>query len=221
MTIVEITLPPGIEADALRPMVAPARTALLVIDAQVDFIAPDGPAARAGVDMSAAHRALDKVTALIDAARRAGVTAVFIRVVTREETDSRALRLFHARRSGGNVASPAICRAGTPGADYYGVRPAPGEIEIEKTLYSSFAGTPLDAELRSRGIETLVVCGFTTECCVDSTVRDAFHRNYNLFVVTDACAAYDPAMHLAALRALSENCALLAETSAVIAAWRP
>ena len=145
---------------------------------------------------------------------------VFVRVITRDGTDSEALKLFHMRRSKGNVGSVAICRAGTKGADYYGVQPEAGDLEIEKVLYSTFYGTNFDEELRKRGIETLVVCGFTTECCVDSTVRDAFHRNYNVFIVQDACSAYDPAMHLGALYALSENCALLADTDDVVAAWR-
>jgi len=66
-----------------------------------------------------------------------------------------------------------------------------------------------------------VVTGMTTECCVDSTVRDAFHRDINVFVVADACAAYDAAEHEASLRALGNNCAVLVESSTVLAGWQP
>ena len=64
-------------------------------------------------------------------------------------------------------------------------------MEVEKPLYSSFVGTDLDARLRARGIDKLVIAGFTTDCCVDCTVRDAFHRNYDVFIVADACASYE------------------------------
>jgi nicotinamidase-related amidase len=73
--------------------------------------------------------------------------------------------------------------------------------------------------LRGAGIDTLVVAGFTTDCCVDCTVRDAFHLNYNVFIVSDACAAYEESLHLGGLDALSKNCALLTESEAVLEAW--
>jgi nicotinamidase-related amidase len=114
----------------------------------------------------------------------------------------------------------ALCRAGTPGADYYRISPQPGDWEIEKPLFSSFVGTDLDERLRAAGIGTLVVAGFTSDCCVDCTVRDAFHRNYDVFVVADACAAYEEPLHIGALDALSKNCALLTDTEAVLGAWK-
>lgn len=208
-----------VPAGSLPPMIPSRKTALLVIDAQVDFIAPYGLIGRAGVDLAPLESPLKKVNDLIAAARTAGVAAVLVRVVTEESTDSTALKLLTERR-GLPPEAIAICRAGTDGANYYGVDPRLGDIHIEKPLYSSFVGTTLDEQLRARGIDTLVVCGFTTECCVDSTVRDAFHRNYNVFVVSDACAAYGPDLHYGALNALSKNCALLVSSSAVIATWR-
>jgi nicotinamidase-related amidase len=144
---------------------------------------------------------------------------VFIRVVTRAETDSDALKNLHARK-GRPPQAVAICRAGTTGADYYRVRPEPGDWEVEKPLYSSFVGTDLDARLRAARIDTLVVTGFTSDCCVDCTVRDAFHRNYDVFVVSDACAAYEHSLHMGALDALSKNCAMLTQAGAVLGAWK-
>ena len=64
---------------------------------------------------------------------------------------------------------------------------------IPKIRYSGFFGTNLDAGLRALGVDTLLVCGLTTECCVDSTVRDAFHADYHVFHrAADACGAYEP-----------------------------
>jgi nicotinamidase-related amidase len=213
-----VLLDPLIDAAALPPMIAPARTALVIIDVQEDFVSPAGAAGRWGVDLAALEPPLQKIEALIAAARAAGVTLAYIRVLTRPETDSDALKALH-RRKGLPPQAVAICRAGTSGADYYRIRPQAGDIEIQKPLYSSFIGTDFDARLRARGVDTLVVVGFTTDCCVDCTVRDAFHRNYDVFVVTDACAAYEQDLHIGALNGLSKNCAMLTDTAAVLSAW--
>jgi len=212
-------LPDVVDAALLGPMLAPARTALLVIDVQNDFVAPDGALGRDGLDMAPLEEPLQRVEALIAAARAAGVTLVFVRVVTRPETDSNALKLL-TERKGQQLDTVAICRAGTPGADYYRVQPRAGELEVEKPLYSAFAGTLLEPQLRARGIDTLLVCGFTTECCVDSTVRDAFHRDFNVFIAFDACAAYLPDLHHASLNALALSCALLVDSHAAAQAWQ-
>ena len=209
---------PVVDSALLPPMIAPARTALVVVDVQEDFVSPTGAAGHWGIDLGVLEPPLRNVEALIDAARAKGVALVFLRVVTRPETDSDALKALH-RRKGRAPEALAICRAGTPGADYYRVRPEPGDIEIEKVLYSGFVGTDLDAQLRARGIDTLVMTGFTTDCCVDCTARDAFHRNYDVFVVTDACGAYEDDLHRGALNGLSKNCALLTDTQSVLNAW--
>jgi nicotinamidase-related amidase len=205
---------PHIEPGA---MIAPARTALIVVDVQVDFAAPEGLIGRYGTDMSPAEAAIDRIEALIAAARKAGATVGFMRVMTRPETDSNALRTWMARR--GTPGSEGICRIGSGGEDYYRVAPEPGDIEIGKLAYSSFHGTDLEEQLRARGIDTLVMTGLTTDCCVDSTTRDAFHRDFHTFVVSDACASFDEALHHHALAALNEHTSLLVTTDAVAAAW--
>ncbi|WP_177198483.1 cysteine hydrolase family protein [Novosphingobium sp. CF614] len=208
---------PHIDPARLPGMIDPARTALVVVDVQVDFAAPEGLLGRLGVDLSAAHEAIDRCERLVAAARRAGATVALMRVVTRPETDSRALKTLMARR--GQPGGEAICRAEGGGADYYRIFPEPGDIEVQKLLYDSFHGTDFDARLRARDIDTLVVCGLSTDCCVDQTARAAFHRDYDVFLVSDACAAYEPGLHESALNALEKNCALLTTTDAVEAAW--
>ena len=64
-----------------------------------------------------------------------------------------------------------------------------------------------------------MVAGLTTECCIDSSVRDAFERDYHVFVVGDATACYDPALHQAALKALALNCATMVSSAEICAAW--
>jgi len=214
----EVSALPHVEASALPEMIDPARTALVVIDVQQDFVGPDGAMARIGVDMSGVAPALDRIEQLIAAARTAGATVAFARVISTPETDSNALKLLNARK-GRPPQSIGICRAGQPGSDYYRVTPQPGDIEQPKRLFNTFHGTDFDTRLMARGVDTLVVVGFTTDCCVDATCRDAFHRDYSVFVVSDATDAYSPDLHAGALRALQKNVALLVDTDSVVGAW--
>ncbi|MGC6400279.1 cysteine hydrolase family protein [Sphingomonas sp. FW199] len=214
----EADILPHVEPEALAPMLDPATTALVVVDVQTDFASPHGLLGRVGVDLSSVPPALANIQALIAAARTAGATIAFMRVVTRPETDSDALKTLMLRK--GMPGGEAICRIEDGGADYFGVTPEPGDVEIDKLLYDSFHGTDLDAQLRARGVETLVMTGFSTDCCVDQTARAAFHHGYHVFIVSDATAAYDPTLHASALTILHKNCALLVTASNVLRAWR-
>ncbi|MHB8286954.1 MAG: cysteine hydrolase family protein [Caulobacteraceae bacterium] len=208
----------GLSIEALGPMLAPASTALVIVDVQRDFAAPDGAMAQVGCDLSDVEPTIDRIEGLIAAARKVGASLAFIRVVTDAKTDSRALKLFY-QRQGYPADALDICRAGTPGIDYYRVQPKAGEIEIAKLLFSSFVGTDFDAQLKARGVDTLVFTGLTTECCIDCTVRDAFHHDYSCFLVDDACSAYGEETHLAALSGLMKNCALAVSSADVEAVW--
>jgi biuret amidohydrolase len=208
------------EPGRLHGMLDPGRTALVVVDVQVDFAAPDGAMAAFGADLSTVGPAIDRMAEVIAAARRAGLVLVWLRVVTREDTDSAASRRLYARR-GLDPSALAVCRAGTRGCGYHRLAPQPGDLEIQKTLYSGFHGTRLDEELRSRNIGSLVLVGLTTECCVDSTARDAYHRGYDVFLVTDACAAYHAGFHTGPLQALSQSFALLTDTRTLCQALEP
>jgi nicotinamidase-related amidase len=215
---IEIALPEYgfLDTAMFAGMIDPARTALLVIDIQRDFAAPGGFCERVGADLSTMEPAIDRVLSIIPAARRAGLAIVFMRVITRDETDPPAMLRLMERR--GRPGGAALCRAGTEGADYYRVRPEPGDIEIEKRRFDGFLETDLDARLRERGIDAVIVTGVSTDCCVDSTARAAFQRDYDVFVTADACAAGSPHLHHGALAALEQNVALLVEARTVVEA---
>ena len=205
---------------ALSPeWIAPARTALLLIDMQVDFGAPDGAMGRMGLSMTAPAAAMAQAERLAAAGRAAGVAPVFIGLQTRADTDSRAWKERMRRRGGNADSQSGVCREGTHGADFIGPVPRDGDLVIAKLRYSGFYGTPLDTVLKARGIDTLIACGLTTECCVDCTVRDAFHLDYHVFIPADACAAYEPSLHAGALESLALNCAILTTADDIIQAW--
>lgn len=203
----------------LSAWIAPQRTALLVIDMQVDFASPGGVLGRNGANLSAVPAALSAAARLVHGARAAGATVIFIRLETRPESDSQTWKERTRRMGGVPEQELAICRADTPGAEFYGPMPEKDDVIVAKARYSSFSGTELDAILKEKDIDTLVVCGVATECCVDCTVRDAFHRDYHVFLAADACASYDKTLHDAAVQSLERNCAIVAHTDDVVAAW--
>jgi ureidoacrylate peracid hydrolase len=204
---------------ALRLWLAPRRTAVAIVDMQADFASPLGAVARAGADLRGVASALANAERLASAARRAGAPVIFVGLETTPDTDSPAW-IERVRRLGGDPdLEMALCRRGSPGAAFYGPTPADGDLVIMKSRYSAFLGTDLLDRLRRRAIDTLVVCGVTTECCVDATVRDAFHADLHVFLVADACAGYDEALHDAALKSLALNFAILVETDRVEFVW--
>jgi nicotinamidase-related amidase len=208
-------MPPSAH-DPLSPRFATAKAALLVIDVQVDFVAPEGFCARLGADVSAVPAAVANILRAVATARAAGLTIVFVRLETAPETDSPAM-LGHMERMG-RGGGAALCRTGTPGAGYWSVSPEPGDLEVIKSRYDAFLETPLDARLRQRGIELLVMTGVSTDCCVDSTTRAAFMRDYDVIVLADACAGSSPEAHDAALSALARYAATIADTDAFVTA---
>lgn len=205
-------------AAGLAGWIAPSRTALVVIDMQVDFADPQG-ALGASVDMVAVPAALAAAGRLAEAARAVGAPVVFVGLFTEPATDSPAWR-ERMRRTGGDPEVDAVlCRAGAQGSAFSGPRPVPGEEVVRKTRYSGFYGTDLEARLRGLGVDTLVACGLTTECCVAQTTADAFHRDFHVFVAADACAAYHRDLHAAGLRIMALNTAILTTSAEVVAAW--
>lgn len=203
----------------LEHWIAPDRTAVLIVDMQVDFGAPEGLSAQWGLDLSTVPAALTAAQRLADAARAAQVPVVFVGLFTTPETDSDAWDERMRRRGNDPEAGPALCRAGSPGSEFVGPKPVPGELVLRKTRYSPFWDTDIDAQLKALEVDTLVIAGLTTECCVADTAKDAFNHDYHVFVAADACAAYEPDLHVAALKMLDLNTAILTDTASVAAAW--
>jgi ureidoacrylate peracid hydrolase len=180
---------------------APGRTALLLIDWQVDFAAPDGAMAGAGRNIAPARAALEQAAALLAAARAAGVTVVFGRLEA-------------------PLGEGALCVAGTPGAEFFGIAPRAGEQVISKTRYSAFAGTGLADSLKAKGIETLVLSGLTTDCCVASSAWAAFEADFQVVIARDGCAAYEDDLHAVTLRALALSGATLLSATHIARTWK-
>ena len=202
--------------------IAPSRTALVIIDMQVDFGSPDGEMARRGADVTACQAAVKKAEALTDAARAAGVAVVFVRLLTHPGGENRIMRESKERQKENKGDSePDLCALGTRGADFIGPQPRAGETIVSKTHFSAFARTGLADQLHALGVDTLVLAGLTTECCVQSSAWDAFERDFHIVLAEDACAAYEDELHRNSLRALALSAAIVAPVKDLISAWNP
>lgn len=197
--------------EALGALLDIERCLLLVVDVQVDFAAPDGAMALFGADLSAVAPSIARMRALIAAARARGLAIGWLRVLTDPTTDNPAAKRFYAWR-GLPPSALNVCRDGERGSAYYELIPECGDLQVEKRQYSGFYGTELESLLRARQVQSLLLVGLTTECCIDCTARDAFHRGFDVIIPSDACAAYAEATHWSALANLSANCALLTDT---------
>ena len=89
------------------------------------------------------------------------------------------------------ATAPIFAADSVGAAPIAGLTPADGETVIYKHLPSAFTGTALLDELQARGSETLIIAGYMTHNCVDSTAREAFHRGYRVGIVADASATRD------------------------------
>ena len=197
--------------------IAPNRTAVIVIDCQVDFGATDGEMARRGADMTAPQAALAKAMDLVDAARQAGVRIVFVRLLSHPGQESKIAREAKSRQQD---HEPDLCVEGTRGADFVGPKPQPGDMIISKTHFSAFARTGLADQLHAQGLDTLVLTGLTTECCVASSAWDGFELDFHIFIAEDACAAYDQGLHRHALKALALSGAVVAPSGEFAQNWK-
>ncbi len=186
----------------------PARTALVVIDMQRDFLEPGGFGAALGNDVSLLAAAIGPCRAALDAARAAGMLVIHTREGHRPDLSdappAKVQRGAPSKRIGDQGPMGRILVRGEPGHDIVAeLAPIPGEPVIDKPGKGAFYATELEPMLRHRGIEALLLAGVTTEVCVHTTLREANDRGFRCVVLADACASYFPAFHAAALAMVS------------------
>jgi len=176
------------------------RTALVVIDMQRDFLEPGGFGEALGNDVSRLAAAVAPCRAVLDAARRVGLLVIHTREGHRPDlSDAPAAKVERgspSMRIGEPGPMGRILIRGEPGHDFVKeLYPIEGEPVIDKPGKGAFYQTDLELMLRNRRIENLLVCGVTTEVCVNTSVREANDRGYRCLVLADCCASYFPEFH--------------------------
>jgi nicotinamidase-related amidase len=209
----------------LRELVAPAHTALLLIDMQRDFVERDGSFGRLGIDLTMYDETRPRLAALLEAARRHGVLIVHVQntAFPNRMSDSPAqirfnLRMHESARRDGPPLRYTV--PGTPGHEFIEeLTPLPGELVVRKYRSSAFWGTNMELLLRSNGIQTVVVGGCTTEGCVESTARDAMFCDHYVVIADDCVGSDDKKQHDASMLLMSHRFDM-AGSPEIAAVWR-
>jgi len=179
-------------------------TALLLCDLQNDFLHPKGAYARGGQSSPDIAALPARIKPLADALRAAGgvIIATHFTLVP--------------GRGGAPLISPHLKQmrpfltSGDFAPDTWGQATVdilqPVDVSVEKIAYSAFYMSRLEWVIRKLGVTRLLVCGIVTNGGVTSTVRDAHVRDLETIVIEDACAAFAPTTHAAAIDALRSVC---------------
>lgn len=186
-------------------MLDPTHTALLVVDVQNDGCLPEGWFAQHGKDVSRMEQIFGPIERLIGAARESGVLPVFIEQTTLSDNLSDTPSWLYFKTRDGRTETDYTLEGSWGRQTIDRLAPREGEPIVYKNRPSAFFRTNLDLILRSRGIQSVLVCGTITQGCVLATILDAsFHGYYTLFV-RDAVQSYSVELHDVALTLLSSR----------------
>jgi nicotinamidase-related amidase len=196
------------------------RIALLVIDMQRDFVEPGGFGSTLGNDVTRVAAIVPDVARLI-----AGCRAAAVPIIHTKEAHKPDLSDCHtAKRARGQaklrIGDPGpmgrILIAGEPGNDIVpALAPAAGEAVIEKPGKGAFYRTQLQEHLDERGLSHLVLCGVTTEVCVQTTMREANDRGYECLLIEDATESYFAEFKRATLAMIRAQGAIVGWTATI------
>jgi nicotinamidase-related amidase len=194
-----------IDAEPSPVAVDLSRTAIVVIDMQRDFLEPGGFGETLGNDVSRLASAVGPIKRLLEAARKRAMLIIHTREGHRPDmTDAPKAKVERggpSMRIGDVGPMGRILIRGEPGHDIIEeLYPKDGEPVIDKPGKGAFYATDLQTVLQNHDIQNLVVCGVTTEVCVNTTVREANDRGYRVVVPGDCCASYFPEFHEMGLR---------------------
>lgn len=187
----------SVDAKPSPVTIDPRETAVVVVDMQHGFGGNGGWWDRAGVDLRGIQVAVPRIARVLSVARASGLPIVYLTMDLEDADQRRGPRLARyfahvARDTPVTNTRPTGIRE----SDILpAIAPAPGDTVIEKPRHSGFYNTNLHDVLQQKGINTLIVTGCTTSVCVESTLRDAFFRDYRCLLLED-CVAEPIGAHL-------------------------
>lgn len=165
----------------------PKTTAIVLIEYQNDFTTEGGTLHGAVKGVMESSNMLANTVELVAQARKAGAAIVFIPITFTDDYHELCAQPYGILKG---VVDSKSFRKGTWGAEIVDVlKPQPQDIVVEgKRGLCGFASTNLDFILRSRGIRTVALGGFLTNCCVESTMRTAYENGYDVVTLRDCTA---------------------------------
>ncbi len=196
-----------------------ARTALIIIDMQRDFVEPGGFGETLGNDVSLLRAIIPACQRVLNAWRDAGGLVVHTREAHRPDLGdcppAKRDRGNPSLRIGDEGPMGRILIAGEPGNQIIPeLAPRPGEIVLDKPGKGAFYATPLQSLLQEAGITHLIFMGVTTEVCVQTTMREANDRGYECLLLEDCTESYFSAFKRAAVEMIRAQGAIVGWTAA-------
>lgn len=191
--------------------------ALLIVDMQNDFVRPGAP-----LEVVEARSTILSIQRLAGAFRRVGRPVIYTRFLAEQ---SPGLMWLWSPQCGPEVKCcwEGVSRRYDDSDAELGctavideLEPQPGDPIVDKYGYGSFHKTHLDALLRERGVQSLVVTGTVAQICVEQTAREAFHHGYRTTVVSDGVSSFDSELKAAALRNFAMKFGWVADSETVI-----
>ena len=174
-----------------------ARSALIVIDMQNYFVAEGFP-----LEVPVAREIVPNINRLATAMRDVGGTVVWVQTTATGGMERWGNHhRYTLSAEGARVRLANLDEAAEGFKLYPALEPAPGDARVKKITYSAFiaGSSDLDALLRRRGIETVLIVGTVTNVCCESSARDAMILDYRVIMVSDANAALTDEEHAATL----------------------
>jgi nicotinamidase-related amidase len=194
--------PAALDASPRDVILDLARTALVVVDLQNDFCAPQGWLASIGVDISVLAEAVALSDKLAAAARAAGVPVIWLNWGNRPDQANLPPGVAHVYDPDGTGAgighvlpasgAPVLTKGSWGAALTAPLRAEDGDILIDKYRMSGFWDTELDSVLRNLRVDTLLFAGVNSDQCVYATLIDAACLGYDVVLLTDASATTSP-----------------------------
>jgi nicotinamidase-related amidase len=174
----------------------PRRSALIVIDMQNYYLKPGFQA-----EIAAAREIVPAINHAAQAARLAGMPVVWIQTAA-DGTDRDWSFRHQMLGPAGAARRMRELAIGSEGfALWPELSPQPSDLKLIKKRYSALiaGSSDLERELRARAIDTILICGTSTNVCCESTARDGMMLNFRVVMLADALAALTPEAHVASL----------------------
>lgn len=211
---VEYSSPFSSPGPDLEWLVSPERVALIVVDIQNDMCHPDGALAKMGTDMEPILDTVERIKSLVVEARRINIPVIFTQLTFDDMTMPPAVRLQREKNGDKN-----LCIRGTWGAELYDFKPAENDRVVEKHRYDAFFETELEMNLKSLGIESLVITGIASNVCAQATGIGAYQRGYFVLFLNDATSTYSREAHYEALAYADRFLGMVADSTDVLNIW--
>ena len=177
------------------------KSAFVVVDMQNDYCHDEGTYPRNGLKCFEIEKVVETAANAIEGCKERQIPVVYLRMAWNSDARGYPIDAGLIVDKSRPFLRHEGLRRGTWGAEILAQMPPPDYV-IEKTRYSGFHNTALEALLRGLTADTIFLAGVITNVCVEATARDAFHRDFRIVVLSDCVSGFNRKLHDASLETL-------------------